>query len=262
MPVIDYQDRDGIALLTINRPAVRNAINSQGVQELHDAWLRFRDDPKARVAVITGAGDRAFSSGYDLKELRSDPSPANLVRQQEQHGKASGTSPFPADCEVGKPVIAAMNGVAFAAGAVLALQSDLRTATPNADIGYPVVRMGRFPPYLHEFWAYTPPAVALMSLYTGDAIPAEEAHRVGLYNRIVPHDKLLPTALEIAGKIRDNPPLVMRAIKQVWDAQFQNQLTRSTRLFYDLARTVQNSEDAVEGHRAAAEGRKPQWKGR
>ncbi len=255
-----YELRDGIAFITINRPDRRNALNGLGMVEMGEHWLRFKNDPEARVAVLTGAGDKAFCAGADLKDIADDEE--NLTKRAEKLGRMAGTGHHPRELKLGKPVIAALNGYALGAGGVLALQCDLRVASINASIGFPPVKLGHLPSYLFDMWRMMPPAVALKSLYTGDPVKAEDLYRTGMVSDLVTPDELMPTATALAEKVRDNPPLVMRAIKEVWDSDPEFHKIEWIRIYTDVARMVSGSEDFKEGPRAFAEKRKPVWRGK
>jgi enoyl-CoA hydratase/carnithine racemase len=253
-----YEVNDGIATITINRPEVLNALNRRANYELTDAWFRFRDDDSTIVAVITGAGERAFCAGADIK-------PQKTVAEIDPHspyGRYGELGVFPREANLGKPMIAAINGLALGMGAVIALQCEIRVATANASLGYPLIKIGRFPPRMHEMWMLGPGGLALEALLTGDPMSAQDAHRVGLVNHLVERDQLLPKSYEIAGKIRDNAPLVVRAIKETWDSEPLYQLVKSTRIYTHYGNEVSQSEDFKEGPRAFAEKRKPVWQGR
>jgi enoyl-CoA hydratase/carnithine racemase len=255
---IRYEVEDKIALVTISRPEVLNALNHRAQAELTDAWIRMRDDDDVIVGILTAEGTRAFSAGQDLKDRAEvDDGPgAEAHRSQGEMGL------FPREALVGKPLIAALNGLALGMGAVLALQADIRVAAPNATIGYPLIKVGIFPPRMHEMWMLGPAGLALESLFTGDPLKAENAYRVGLINHLVSHEELLPKSFQIARKIRDNAPLVIRAIKETWDSEPLYNLVRSTRIYHLRSGQVSRSEDAMEGPRAFAQKRKPVWQGR
>lgn len=252
---IGYETKDGIATITIDRPEVRNALNKRAQAEICDAWFRFRDDDDVIVGVVTAVGDKAFCAGGDLKERVQTTERQPLNRLDE-------LGVFPRELDLGKPLIAALNGLAFGMGAVIALQCDIRVATPNASIGYPLIKIGNFPPRLHEMWMLGPAGLALEALLTGDPLSAEDCYRVGLVNHIVDHSQLMEKAYSIAGKIRDNAPLVVRGIKETWDTEPVYALVRSTRIYRHYGNLVAKSDDSKEGPRAFAEHRKPVWQGR
>ncbi len=257
-----YETKDGICYITINRPQVRNALGGKGLKELTKCWSRFKDDSDARVAIVTGAGDKAFCAGLDLKRIAGSKDVDDYAIQFERWGQVEDLGIFPRQLFLGKPTIAAVNGPALGVGGVLALQCDIKVASENATIGYTLVSLGWFPPYCHEFWQLGPPAIALQSLLTGEPISAQDAYRLGYVSAVVPLPELMPKAKEIAEKIRDNAPWAVKAIKMAWDTQLQNMNLWALHIFHDYARRVELSEDAQEGPRAFAEKRKPIWKGK
>ena len=256
-----YEVRDGICIITLNRPEVRNSLDGIGMRELTDAWSRFKDDRDARVAIVTGAGSKAFCAGMDIKKGDGSAAEADYAQQFSDWGQVGDLGLFPRQLFLGKPTIAAINGPALGVGGVLALQCDIKVATPNATIGYTLVRLGMFPPYCHEFWDLGSPAVALQSLLTGDPISAQDAYRLGYVSAVVEPDALMAKATEIAVKIRDNAPWAVKAIKMVWDTQARNLNTWSMHIMHDYARRVAATDDIKEGALAFAEKRKPKFRG-
>lgn len=256
---ITYEVEDRIALITIRRPEVRNALNRRAQAEIADIWLRFRDDGDALVGIITAEGDRAFCSGADLRDRLAAKEPDPLI---EKYGPLHELAIFPREVGVGKPLIAAINGLALGMGAVLALQCDIRVGCEAASLGYPLVKVGIFPPRMHEMWMLGPAGLALEALLTGDAITAADAYRVGLLNHLVPYEDVVPKAREIATKICRNAPLVVQGIKATWDTDPAYAVVRASRIYQHHSRQIADSEDAKEGTRAFAEKRAPNWKAR
>jgi enoyl-CoA hydratase len=268
MPHLIYQKREGIAWLTMNRPEKRNALTPEMVIQLAEAWKDFRDDEDARVAILTGAGDRAFCAGADLarliplitgarkpdddwdERLLADPSiiQAALLREFEMY----------------KPVIAAINGFALAGGTEIIQVTDLRLAVPHAEFGLSEVMRGLFPAggSTVRLARQIPYCKAMEILLTGRPMPAEEACRIGLVNEIVAPDRLLPRALELARQIAENGPLAVRSCKESVLRTSGLPLGEALRIENEYARRVFSSEDAIEGPRAFVEKRKPVFKGR
>ena len=247
-------------IVTLDVPKA-NAVNVATSMELYDAFVRLRDDTALRAAVITGAGERFFSAGWDLKAAAE----GEAVDAQHSPGGFAGLTEF---FDVGKPVIAAVNGLAFGGGFELALAADLIVAADHAEFALPEVQIGIVADSggLLRIPARVPRAIALEWLLTGRRIPADELLRWGVVNRVVPTGDLMSSALELADAIEQSAPLAVAAALEVvretegmaTDEAFE--LLRNGDL--PTYRAMQQSEDALEGPRAFAEKRAPQWKGR
>lgn len=254
MPV-SLDQSDGIATLIVNRPDKLNAMDMGTYAEITDAFRAIEHDDAVRVGVITGAGDRAFSAGADLKAM---------------HGAGEqrpGWAPWSADrwdlgATTTKPMIAAINGYALAGGLELALVCDIRIASENAQFGTPEVRWD----LLHGYGAYRLPQVvglshAMEMLLTGAFIDAATALRIGLVSRVVSPAQLMPTAYEIARAVAANGPTAVRMTKELvqrgLELPLENYL-RLVRMFYDR---IDDSQDQREGLRAFAERREPAYEG-
>jgi len=260
--VVLYEVREGVAYITLNRPERLNAFDQQMTVELSRCWQRFKLDDDAQVAIITGTG-RAFSAGADL---RSDGGPESSERDPLLYpwlgGGGANMGVWPRELKLGKPTIAALNGTALGVGGVIALQCDLRVCVEQTgNIGYPLVRAGLMPPRLQDLWLLAPPAMALRALMTGEPISPEDAYRVGLVNEVVPADKLMETATELAQQIRRNAPLAVRSVKEMWDADPSYQDAILVRLYQTMQSVVNASHDRAEGVQAFRERRAPQWTG-
>lgn len=250
---IVYENRGQVAVVTINRPEARNAINS-GVREgLAAAWQRFDNDADARVAILTGAGDKAFCAGADLKEMalkKLGRLPRNFLPTLN------------VNTQVSKPVIAAVNGVAYAGGWALVQMCDLVVAAETARFAITEAKVGRGMPWAVPLIHMIPQKVLLEILMTGDPISAQRAYEIGFVNHVVPAEQLMPRALALAETIAENAPLTVAAAKEMvymtTDMGRQAGLEAARHLFD----AVYRSEDAQEGPRAFAEKRKPQWRGR
>ena len=251
---------DKVAIITLNRPAVRNALNRELGQALMETLQRVRTDEDIRVAVLTGAG-RTFCAGADLKERAqsgraADASVASVI-------EASHVASF-ARLPMEKPLIAAIDGYCLAAGFELALTCDLRICTPEARFGLPEITRGFFPggggP--QRLMRAVPQAVAMEMILTGDPLDAATALRVGLVSRIVPEDELLPTARQIAQRIAGHAPLAVKAVKEVAQTALDETLEQSLRFGSTLRWIIGQTEDAREGPRAFAERREPRYQGR
>jgi len=248
-----YENVDDVAWITINRPEARNALNTAVRQGLFGAFDRFRDDGRAKVAILTGAGDQAFCAGGDLKEMaemKLEVPPPDFIPH------------LGVNILTDKPVIAAVNGAALAGGFLLAQMCDLCVAVEHAQFAITEARWGRGAPWAAPLPWLIPPRIALELLLTAEPITAQRAYDVGLVNRVVAPDDLRSTAQSMAQRIADNAPLSVRAGKaMVYEAAEQGRtgaLLAGDR-FYEAA---YKSEDAQEGPRAFRDKRRPVWKGR
>jgi enoyl-CoA hydratase/carnithine racemase len=255
-----FELADQVAVITLNRPAVRNAMNSELRRALTEALHRIRQEDDIRAAVITGAG-RTFSAGADLKERAQvgragDADVASII----EAGRAAGFTRL----AIEKPLIEAVDGYCLAAGFELALVCDIRICTAEARFGLPEIVRGFFPggggP--QRLIRAIPQAMAMEMILTGDAIDAATALRVGLVSRIVAEDELLPTARQIAQRIAGHAPLAIKAVKEVTQAALDETLEQSLRFGSALRWIIGQTEDAREGPRAFAEKRAPQYRGR
>ncbi|MBE0415307.1 MAG: enoyl-CoA hydratase/isomerase family protein [Dehalococcoidia bacterium] len=261
MPAVIYEKKGRIAYITLNRPEVMNAINMEAQKGLNEAWANVRDDPDVWIAIVTGTGDRAFSAGADLKEI------AALRMQAEQGGGmpeiVSPLVPMRSP-EVYKPFIAAINGIATGGGLELALICDIRIAADSARLGLREVVQAVMPGWggTQRLPRLVPFGIALEILMTGDFISAQEAYRIGLVNKVVPLDELMPTAEALANRINENGPLAVRAVKEAAYRGVRMSLDEGLRLESLLMQGLMTSEDAKEGPLAFVMKRKPEYKGR
>lgn len=262
MPAVIYEKKGHTAYITLNRPEVRNAINMEAARGLADAWDSVRDDPDVWTAIVTGAGDQAFSAGADLKEIAS-------LRMQGEQGsempEATLLQLVPMrKPPVFKPFIAAINGVATGGGLELALICDIRIASDNARLGLREVVQSLIPGWggTQRLPRLVPFGLALEVLITGDFISAEEAYRVGLVNKVVPQGELMAAAEALADRINENGPLAVRAAKEAAYRGMQMSLEEGLELESTLIMNLMMSEDAMEGPTAFMMKRKPEYKGR
>jgi enoyl-CoA hydratase len=249
-----YEKSDQIAIMTINRPEAMNAFTREMLAAMDAAFADFEADPGLRVAILTAAGDRAFSSGMDLKEAMP------LITSGDEMGYADHTKrPF---SDVFKPIIAAVNGHCLAGGMEFLQGTDLRIAAQHATFGLGEVRWGIIPTGGSHVRLprQIPWAMAMQLLLTGEPISAERAREIGLVNEVTPKEELMPAALKLADKICKNGPLAVRTAKQI--AVRALNLEPGFVLEKALGARVLASEDAREGPRAFAEKRKPNFTGR
>ncbi|MEE9198190.1 MAG: enoyl-CoA hydratase-related protein, partial [Dehalococcoidia bacterium] len=250
------------AKVTLNRPQVLNALTNPHWDQLSETWQALDEDPEVWVIVITGAGEKAFCTGQDLKDV-----------SREGSGGWSGgaysvdTKPRPQgiwDLQIGTPAIAAINGFCVAGGLEIALSCDIRVAAEHAQFGLQEVRWGVIPGGggVDKLPRAVPLGIALEMLLTGERIDAQEAHRVGLVNRLVPLQDLMPTAEAIARRICENGPLAVRVIKEQVYRGYNLYLRQALRFEGAFSALLDETEDAMEGPRAFSEKRKPQFKGR
>lgn len=249
-----FEKRGRIALMTINRPEALNAFTREMLIGMDRAFEAFEADPDLWVAVLTANGDRAFSTGMDLKNAI----PA-LIEGDTMGYADPAKRPFQ---NVFKPIVAAVNGMCIAGGLEFLLGTDLRIAAEHARFGLTEVRWGIVPAGGSHVRLpqQVPWAVAMELLLTGNQITAERAYQVGLVNRVVPAAKLLEEALELAQRLCENGPLAMRVAKEIAVRALDNE--PAFVLEKRLAERVLRSEDAREGPRAFLEKRKPNYNGR
>ena len=252
-----YDKADEIVIITLNRPEALNSINRQLRQELNEAIVRFDRDDRARVAIITGAG-RAFCAGRDLKERAAD----NAAGVQARATDSMGAETLAWFEHTWKPMIAAINGYAMAGGWAIAQMCDLRIAAADAMMGITEAKWSLLPPFATVLPKLIPIAAALELVMTAKPITAQRAHEIGFVNHVVPKERLMEEAKELARQITENAPLSVRYFKELAYRGLdmsEPALAALTRHLYDqLLRT----EDSKEGPRAFAEKRKPQWQGR
>ncbi|MBV1691114.1 enoyl-CoA hydratase/isomerase family protein [Novosphingobium sp. G106] len=244
---------DGIAIITINRPEQRNALRKEVRDGLFAAWERFEKDPALRIAILTGAGEKAFCAGGDLKEMV----------ETGMSVPARDMFPIPYDnIELTKPTIAAVNGVAFAGGWMISQACDLCVAATHAKFAITEVKVGRGSPWAAPLIHMIPQRIFMEIVLTGKPITAQRAYEIGLVNRLAEPEALMDAAIELAREVLDGAPLSVKAARET--VMLSTEMGRGAAL--QAARAAHemtyNSQDAQEGPRAFAEKRKPEWKGR
>ena len=255
---IKFDSADKVAYITINRPEVLNALHPPAHRELQQIWKRFIDDEDLWVAVLTGAGNRAFCAGTDLK-YRSSKEDKDLL-------SAPGAKSGHILDYCWKPIIAAVNGFAVGGGLELALHCDIIIASNNARFGLPEPRRGLLADEggVVKIMRRVPYHLAMGTVLTGRILDVKEAYRIGLVNEIAPEDGLMETVAQWVQEIVQCSPLALQAAKQVartsLDLDQDTALNRMDTL--DRVKALRLSEDYVEGPQAFAEKRKPAWTGR
>jgi E-phenylitaconyl-CoA hydratase len=263
MPVT-FETTERIAILTINRPLAMNALDGETLAQLNKAWADFRDNPDLWVAIITGVGVKAFCAGADIKGLSQYYNSTTAIQRKTKADNEPGLGGITRNLEIWKPIIAAVNGYCLAGGLEIALACDIRIASTNATFGLTEVSRGIMPGAggTQRLSRLIPLGKCLEMILTGDSIDAEEAYRIGLVNKVVPQDQLLPEAMRLAERISRNAPLAVRAAKEAVYRGLDLPLAEGLRLEHFLADPVRQSEDAKEGPRAFFEKRPPVFKGR
>lgn len=261
---IIYDKKGRIAIITINRPEAMNAIDPETSEELGKAWIDFRDDPNLWVAILTGAGDKAFSAGADLKKMIPFLAQLSPFERKEREDKFPGFGGITRNLNIWKPIIAAINGFCLAGGLEMALACDIRVAAEHATFGLVEVSRGIIPGAggTQRLPRIIPLTKAMEMILMAKRIDAQEALRLGLVNKVVPGPEVMPTALQMAEAILENAPLAVRAAKEAIIRGLSLPLEEGLRLESTLQSYLLRTEDAHEGPKAFAEKRKPQYKAR
>jgi enoyl-CoA hydratase len=250
--LFDARD-DGIAIITINRPDQRNCLSREVRDGLFAAWDRFEHDPALHVAILTGAGDRAFCAGGDLKEM------------VETSLRVPPRDMFPVPYEtiqLSKPTIAAVNGVAFAGGWMIAQGCDLCVASTSAKFAITEVKVGRGSPWAAPLIHMIPQRIMMEIILTGKPISAQRAYEIGLVNRLAEPETLMDLAIELAREVIEGAPLSVAAGRETVMLSTEMGRREALDAAWAAHETPYNSGDAQEGPRAFSEKRKPVWKGR
>jgi enoyl-CoA hydratase len=268
MPAVIYEKKGHIARVTLNRPEVHNAMDAEVIVRLAEAWQDFAADDSLWVAIITGAGDKAFCSGADLRKLiplmGGSRQPEDEWDGRFLENRKLMNAALLRGFELYKPIIAAINGFCLAGGTELIQATDIRVAAQHATFGLTEVKRAIVPGggSMVRLPRQIPFCRAMEILLVGDSMSAEEAHRIGLVNYVVPAGKLMETAEDFARRIAENGPLAVRKIKETVLKALGLPPDEGYALEDEAVRFIIRTEDAREGPRAFAEKRSPNYTGR
>ncbi len=247
----------GIATVIIHRPKALNALNYETLKEIHQCFMEFAKDKSVEVVIITGSGDKSFIAGADI------PSMQNLTPIEARNFGIEGQKVLKAIENFHRPVIAAVNGFALGGGCELAMACDIRVASDNAKFGQPEVNLGVIPGFggTQRLPRLVGKGRAYELLFTGDIIDAEEAHRIGLVNKVVKQEKLIDVCQKMAGKISSKGPLAVTLCKDAVNNGLELDLDRACQYEIELFGLCFTTEEQKEGMRAFIEKRSPNFKG-
>jgi enoyl-CoA hydratase/carnithine racemase len=252
---VDYTKEGRVAIFTINRPEAMNALDMETMHQFHRALEEFRDDDELWVGIVTGAGERAFCGGADIKDT---------LPFMREHSRSQWAMPasIMRGLEMWKPLVAAINGMALGGGLELALACDIRIAAENARLGTPEVTLGLIPGWggTQRLPRAIPWCKAAELLLMGKLIDAQEAYRIGLVNAVVPQAEVMTTAKEWAKVICQAAPLAVRAAKEAMLRGSAMTIEEGLRLENSLVASVMGTKDFIEGTTAFVEKRKPNYK--
>jgi enoyl-CoA hydratase/carnithine racemase len=252
---VDYTKEGKIAIFTLNRPEAMNALNMETMRQFHQALVEFRDDDELWVGIVTGAGEKAFCGGADIKDT---------LPFMKEHSRSQWAMPasIMRGLELWKPMIAAINGMALGGGLELALACDIRIAAEGARLGTPEVTLGLIPGWggTQRLPRAIPWCKAAELLLMGKLIDAQEAYRIGLVNQVVPRAEVMATAKEWAEALCKAAPLAVRAAKEAMLRGSAMTIEEGLRLENALVASVMATEDFEEGTTAFVEKRKPNYK--
>lgn len=257
MAIVEYIKEGKIAIFRINRPEALGALNVEGMRQLNNALLDFRDDDELWVGIITGTGDKVFSSGVDIKDYLPFIKKTADKKWLRFEGIMRGLNLW-------KPLIAACNGLTIGGGLEIALACDMMIASENATFGLPEVRIGVYPGGggTQRLPRTIPRRIAAEMMFTGKTIDAKEAYRIGLVNKVVPKDEVMTEAKKLAETICEAAPLAVRTAKELMMRGLSMSLEEGLRLEEDLQTYIMSTKDFEEGLTAFREKRKPKFEGK
>ncbi|MFH1977362.1 MAG: enoyl-CoA hydratase-related protein [Pseudomonadota bacterium] len=267
MSSIIFSKTNKIATLKFNRPEVLNSLDPQAMKNFRECLIEFRDDSDLLVCIITGAGDKSFCTGADLKKtLPPRSSFASAFFRSEAESIEQGLYIRGLDItgmKINKPIIAAINGFAIGGGLEIALNCDIRIASDNASLGLSEAKVGSIPAIggIQRLFRYIPTSLAMQMLLTGERISAAEAYRVGLVSKVCPLNELLQESYRIAEKICENGPISIQAIKYLIRKGLNMPLDEAIALEQMMWGLIRDTEDRIEGRNAFEQKRKPVFKG-
>ncbi|HYL12963.1 MAG TPA: enoyl-CoA hydratase-related protein [Terriglobales bacterium] len=253
-----FEKKGVVAYVTVNRPKVLNALNMATMEELRSAFTTIKEDREVRVAIMTGAGEKAFIAGADIGELAKH----DAVSAKEYTHR--GQSVLDAMENLGKPVIACINGFALGGGCEMAMACTMRLASENAKLGQPEVKLGIMPGYggTQRLPRLVGKGIAMQLVLSGEMINAQEAYRIGLVNEVVTAAELIPRAEAIAQKIVANAPLAVQYAMEAVNKGMEMTLAEGLYLEATLFGVCCATEDKKEGTAAFLEKRQAQFKGK
>ena len=255
---IILEKKNAIAYLIVNRPKVLNALNMATMEELRGAFHDIKNDAAVRVVIFTGAGEKAFIAGADIAELAKNDA---VMGKEYTH---RGQNVLNLMENLGKPVIACLNGFALGGGCEIAMACTLRLASENAKLGQPEVKLGILPGYggTQRLPRLVGKGIAMQMVLAGEMITAQEAHRIGLVNEVTTPSELIPRAEAIAAKIIANAPLAVQYAMEAVNKGMEMTLAEGLYLEAVLFGVACATEDKTEGTRAFLEKRAPVFKGK
>src|ERR1700756_2917244 len=252
------EKKNSIAYVTVNRPKVLNALNMATMEELRTVFTDIKNDAAIRVAILTGSGDKAFIAGADISELAKNDAVSGKAYTHQGQAIIDGIE------NLGKPVIACINGFALGGGCEIAMACTMRLASENAKLGQPEVKLGIIPGYggTQRLPRLVGKGLAMQQVLTGEMITAQEAHRIGLVNEVTAPGELIPRAEAIAAKIVANAPLAVQYAMEAVNKGMEMTLAEGLYLEATLFGVCCATEDKTEGTKAFLEKRQAQFKGK